>query len=736
MADIPALNYTIHHAIDRLLKQHDYYQQELLKTRAFMIGDTDADPNLVANYGVISASDPATHLAGGTDPLAVSVNAENQLTIDVNPGTAVMPSGCWISLHSAIRQVTLAESAVDTPNVIYLQYLLDTAPDEPNRFQDLVSPYTLRIGDQLNDGTTLNTQDVLIGVLTAETYAQLSQSVLDDIVPLAVATVQNVDTGGGVYENQLTVDHTTASYDYNRPWFSMVDNYHRSQVGTGTVTPTNPHGQDGNDLSIGDLSMLQTQLDHGMVIAKDRSIAKVPGYRCTSARMTVLTDDASGTLTGFANASYIELPYFPVAVGKIWDTSTSEILAGVQVAQTHRIVFPYETITASVSAYYTRAEVAEPPLPGNTVFRTNGPGTQELPIAGGVGLVSLTTTEEDFSDASRVPMRYEVFMGADGTLRKTPQVVYCYNRLEDLGTSDTPEITPYGPGRLMVGLLDATYGGGLDVQYRVYGTDTTGAAIDELFTFNQTSWGPNPAAPANPEPLATFFLVSTNTFATITSINQEMRAGDGVNSALMIWMAQHPYSNYDEQADALHAATVDWNGYAFGNVFDKRVVGTTVQDELTAAADARLQEMIYNLLAGGNLTIYVDDFQRPRYHSLETPDELGDALGERAPHYPTYNFTKQQVGLHGYYRSIAFPVNASSGDHWRISLFGAPAPFVDPWFENRPLLSAYDGATWTNHSLTPVAGVAGTWEVTLTATPVRVQVLIYPGQCTGMAIYG
>jgi len=733
MGDIPSLNYTIHHSIDRLQRQHQYYQEEILKTRALVMGDSAADPNLGVSNGIVSATDPTTHLAGGNSPLAVSVNATNQLTVDVNPGTAVMASGCWVELHNTVRQVALANSAIGAPNVVYLQYFLDSAPVAPNRFEDLVSPYTLRVGDQLNDSTTLNTQDVMVSTLELATYVQLASSVRNDIVPLAIATMQTVDTGGGVLENQLSIDHTDVSYDFNRPWFSLVDLYHRSLVGSGTVTATNPHGTDGNDLTIGVLSMLQTQLDHGMLIAKDRSIAKVPGYRCTTAALSISTDDSIGTATGYANATYIELPYFPVVVGKVWDSASSVTLAGIRVPQTNRVVFPYEVLAVGteVSCYYTRAEACEPPLAGNTIFRTNGPSTQELPIAGGLGLTSLTTTEESFSDAYRIPMRYEVFMGGDAELRLTPQVIYCYKRLDDLGASDTPTITSNGPGRLMVGLLDATYTATLDVQYRVYGTDANGTAIDELFTFNQGNWTPNNAAPNLPSPLDGFFHFSTNVFATITSITQEARAGDGANSALMIWQAQHPYSNYDEQADAMHIATVDWDGYSMGRVFDKRIIDTTVQDELSVTTESKIQELIYQLLAGGNFTIYVDDFQQPRYHSLETPDELGIDNA----HYPSYNFSKQQVGLHGYYRSIAFPVHTNSGVTWRVSVFGAPL-LVDPWFENRPLLRVFDGATWADQSMTPVPGVTNTWEVTLTATPVRVQVQLYPGQCTGMAVYG
>lgn len=734
MGSIPALEYTIHHSTDRLRRQHLYYEEEILKTRALFMGDVEADPDLSVSYGIVSATDPTTHLAGSTDPLVVSVNAQNQLTVDVNPGTAVMSSGCWVELHSTVRQVSLAESGVDVPNVVYLQYLLDLAPDEPNDFLQPVPPYTVRVGDQLNDGTIPNTQDILIGVLKAESFTDLAPSELANIVPLAVATVQTVDSGGGVLVNQLTIDHTDASYDFNRPWFSVVDHVHRSQVGTGTVTSTNPHGISGNDWTIGDLSALQVHLDHGMLVAKDRSLAKVPGYRCESAITTVDVDDASGTLTGFPNASYISLPYFPVRVGRVEYASTSSAIAALHVPQTHRVVFPYETPTAgeTLNVYYTRAEALEPPLPGNTIFRTNGPAEQELPIAGGIGLVSLTTTEEDFSDAYQIPMRYEMFVDGNGDVLKTPQVVYCYKRLAELGTSDNADdITPYGPGRLLVGLAGANDVPGLDVQIRIYGTDTNGTTIDELFTFNSVSWSPVPAIPSLPEPNASFLAFGTTVFATLTTITVEVKSNDGPNSAVMVWMAQHSYSNYDTQADAMHVASVDWDGYSMGRIFDKRVVATTLRDELNSASNANMQELTYSLLAGGNATVFIEDFRRPRYHSLETPDELSATLGR----YPTYNFSKQQVGLHGYYQSIAFPVHTNSGTTWRVSLFGAEN-IVDPWFPNQPILVAYESGAWVVHSMTAVPGVPDTWEATTSAVPTRVQVQLYPGQCYGMAIYG
>lgn len=736
MGNIPALSYTIHHSLDRLKKQHEYYEGEILKTRKLLMGDSDADPNLAASNGIVSATDPTTHTSGSSDVLAVSVNSENQLTLDVNPGLAVMQSGVWIQLHNIVRQVAMADTTTGVPNVVYLQYFLDDAPPEPNYFTESVVPYTIRVGDPLNDGTTVNNESVLVSSLTVDSYNQLSASVKQDIVPLAVATVQSINTGG-VITSEVTLDHTDASYTFNRPWFSVVDNFHRSQVGTGQATSTNPHATSGNDLTVGDLSILQLQLDHGIIVAKDRSIAKVPGYRCTTAVTSILTDDGSGTLTGYANANYIELPYFPVRVGRVWDASSGDVLAGLQVPQTHRIVFPVDTIAAgtTVNVYYTRAEVGEPTLPGNTTFQTSGPTTQELAIAGGIGLVSLSSAEETFADAARFPMRYEMFMDGDGSLLKTPQVVYCWKKLDSIGTSDTTDdITPYGPGRLIVGLTDATDIPTLDVQLRIYGTDTSGTSINELFTFNQANWGQYPAIPSNPDPASISVKFSTNTFATITSINVETRVGDGPNAAVMIWMAQNSFSNYDKQAEVLHIATVDWNGYGFSRVFDKRIVGTTLRDELNTANAAELQKYVYSILGGGNSTVYVEDFRRPRYHSLETPTEIADT-GYTHGYYPSYSFTKQQIGLHGYYQSIAFPVNSGSGTTWRVALIGEEK-IVDPWFSSPPKLLAYEAGSWNTYIMSQVAGLENTYEATTASVPDRVRVRLTPAQCAGMAIHG
>lgn len=729
MGKLPGLTYTIHHSTDRLRRQQDYVEQEIIMTRKLMMGSSDI--GLTAAYGVVAPTDPTAHTAGSTDPLAVSVNANNQLTIDVNPGVAVMQSGVWIQVHNIVRQIQLASTAVGVPNVVFLRYLLDVAPVEQNDFLEFVSPYTLRVGDPIDSGYSVSTESVLIGVATVDTYTQYSDTILQDLTPLAIVTMQTV-TSGGATVNQLSIDHTQASYIFNRPWFSPVDLQHRAMVGTGAASNTNPHRTSANDLTVGDLSLFQLHLDHGMVVAKDKSIAKVPGYRCTTAVTTILTDDATGTATGYANAMYFTLPYFPVRVGRVWINSTNVTLGALHVPQTNRVVLPYDVIPANetVMVYYTRAEAAEPPLPGATTFQIGGPTAQELVVAGGAGIVNMGSTEETFADAYQFPMRYEMFVDVDGDVLKTPQVVYCHKRLDVIGTTDDISgITPYGPGRLIVGLMNASHVVTLDVQIRIYGKDTNGATINELFTFNHGNWAPIGTLPTIPTPTSTSLHFGTQMFASLDTLNVEVRTSDGPNSGVMVWMAQTPYSNYDKLADALHVATVDWDGLSLAHIYDKRPVAPTLRDDTYAGS--KLQTLMYTLLAGGNQTIFIDDFAAPRYHSLETEDELN----ENSAHYPTYQFSKQQAGLHGYYRSIGFPVNPLSGTMWSVTMYGADR-YVDAWFVHRPTLLSYEGGVWTSYLMTAVPGVPNTWAATTATVPTRVQVQLYPGQCLGMAVYG
>ena len=132
--------------------------------------------------------------------------------------------------------------------------------------------------------------------------------------------MQTIAASVGGSTTRINVDMTNASLSNNRPWFSVVDNEHRSRLGTGAVSSANVHGLSINDLSVaGSLTFLQVALDHGMVVAKDQGIAGVPGTLCveTVSASSVLTDDALGTVTGIANALYFSVSRVPRLIHRV-----------------------------------------------------------------------------------------------------------------------------------------------------------------------------------------------------------------------------------------------------------------------------------------------------------------------------------------------------------------------------------------------------------------------------------
>ena len=735
MNKIPGLTYTITHSTDRLRRQQEYVEDEIITSRKLVFGH----PAIISNpsFGIVSDQDPTSHVSGGSDPLAVSLNLTDQTTVDINPGIVVFESGSYIEIHDIVRGVVLDDPSVGIPNIIYIRFLLAPGDPVPNFYkQTVVTPYTYRFGD--TDLGVSSEQDILFGSMTVDAWEAMSSGSKDEYCVLAVVTMQSIFTGG-VVTNELSIDHSDSSYSYNRPWYSAMDVAHRNRVGTGTVSDSNPHGTGPDDLTIGDLTMFDLYLDHGMIIAKDQSVARVPGFKCSSAVTTVQTDDALGTLTGYANAAFIELPYFPVHLGRV-RTSAGEGLAALHVPETHRVVFPTEIPPggATIIVDYTRAKAGEPTLPGNTTFSTEGPGANEIVIAGSRGHTSLNTTEETFADTGMFPMRYDMFIDGDGNVLKTPQVVYCRKKLDDIGAGDSFSITPYGPARLMVGLIGAsTTAVTMDVKIKIDGTDSTGTNIDEEFHFTHSDWSdpaPIPFVLPQESPSVRF---GSLIFNTVTNLTVTVNTDAGSNAAVVVWMMHTPYDTYDKMKSVAHIATVDWDGTRMANVYDRRIISTTIRDQLLSGMETDAYRHLISMLGGGNASIYIEDFRAPKYDSLMTSKEIFAEVVLNIGRFAAFDLSKLRLGEYGFYRSINLPALIGSGNTWRVTLLGEHNT-VDPWGDKYPPLFYYDnGAGWTATIMTPVIGVARTYEAILGgAAATKVRVCLLPKRASGMIIYG
>ena len=754
---IPHLTFAIVQSLDRLEWQHGVYNDEFLERLKLCMGHPAYFSN--PTYGVVAPADPTANLAGGPEPLVVSTNVSFQenISVDVNPGMVVTKSGNWAVLSSFARQIPLAVTDPGIPNVVYMAYSLQPADEQQNKWLEMITPLYSRLGDisasDLDGIVIASLEASQIYVDTVETYLNYAQEVAVDFVPLAVVTVQeSVDPVTTIQSTTLSIDHTRDTYLWNRPWFSVRDVEHRNKLGSGTQTDNNTHALGFSDLDDAGFTPYQLMLNHGMVRADDRSIDKIPGYRCQAAFLTeqLLTDDTLGSATGFPSKKYAKLPYFPVRVGRCWIESSDVDMAVLHVRDTNRVVFAADDPPAgeTVNIYFTRVRACEPPSGDNEIaYTTNNPGDGEIIVAGGQGKTQLASTQEGFSDAYKFPMRYLLYVDEDASMRKTPQVIYCFKRLDDLGIQDAPEIDQYAPGHIMVGLTEAATVATMVVKIHIYGTDPDGVDIDEIIEFNSSTWSdftiPSTAVPTSS------LAVSTNMYSAITNIVVDERTDDGSNSAIMMWAINTPYDSYDKLKDACLISDVMWDGLRLANIYDKRIIETTIRDFMGGDIGLNSLEYWLSLLAGNKATRYVEDFKRPRLHNLRHPKNYydtgapGDAVEKYLPHN---NFSKLQVNLNGIYRTRALPVLSGSDYVWTVSflpqaketgiIFGATVPRM------RFKVSLGWSSQW--YPMVPVSGIPNTYEfdtklpqILIThEVPVEVQFEVDPYPYVAMAIFG
>lgn len=733
MSTIPGINYNIRQALNRLNFQAEIYNEEFVQRLLLGMGHPDYFPT--TGYGIVTPDDPASETPGTSAPLVVSVNAENEQTVDIAPGMAVTRSGMWFVLDDFVRQIAIADTSVGVSNVVYLRYVLELGEPELNDYLKEIIPTRLRPGA---DGT-IQGIDAYVNVDPLDLYVSYPQSVLDDVVPLAIVTLQSSqDPLTAVTSQVLSIDLTRDSYEWNRPWFSYADTYHRAQLGTGVPTPQNPHGIGQNDLTIGSFSPLQLQLDHGMIVADDRSVAKIPGGRCqVNFPHDSVQTDTTGEKTSIAGADYLELPNYPVRLGRVWLDVSNEDWAAEIVEGTNRIVFPSESVPtgAGVNVYYTKVDACEPPIGINEIlFETKNASEQELIITGGQGYEQLSNTQENFSDAQQFPMVYDLLVDNEGTLLKAPQIIYCRKRLNSLGISDTFDISLYGPARIICGLIDASGSPTMSIKLHLYGKDESGASIDHIFEFDST-WV-NPTMPSTTLTPGAFRVSDVDKiFASLDEIVVDERANDGPNSAVMLWAAVNPLATYDKLKDACHIARVMWDGLRLAEIRDKRIISTTVRDFLNEDLGRDAMNYIANTFGSYAQTVFVEDFRSPRYHN-QIPNWLND--NGLLNVLPVNNMGKLAIGDEGTYRSRALPVETGSGNHWRVIMTPPKRRQTDFYFQYQkpPVLYFYLAASWQSVVMTPVSGLNNTFETTLAGKPSMIRVEVDTADYTSMVVFG
>lgn len=739
MARIPGLDYTVKQSLDRLKYANDVVEQEIIQRLLLMMGHPDYVTD--TTFGVVTSSDPAGAVFSDGDFLAVGANSAAPLTIDINPGMVVFKSGVWCMLVDYVRRLTLANQSVGIQNVVYLQYTLQSGPPTQNKYYQNVAPYTMRLGGPLLDSVPTGPADesVLVQIDELDTYLDYSDDIIVDTVPLAIVTVQSViDPNTSIETTTLAIDHTRGTYSFNRPWFSSQDVQHRNQLGTGVQSENNPHALSQDDLTVGDFTPQQLRSDHGFLVAEDKSVPKQPGYRCEVSipYANIKTDDALGTVTNFPNKKYFEVDAYPTRLGKVWVQSTGEELAALHVKETNVVVFAGDDppLNETVNSYYTKVDLCQPPIGVNEInFTTNNALDEEIVFAGGIGHKTLTSTTEEFNDAQRFPMIYEMVVDEEGNLIKTPQPIYCYKRISLISTDDI-DIEQYGPARIMVGLAEASGSGTMSVKVKVSGTDETGTAISHTFEFTGGTW-------TDPYPLPTTTIpsncvrISDAVFGSSTEVTIEEAIDAGPNASIMIWALLTPLTTRDKLKDACHISEMIWDGFRLAEIRDKRIINTTDQNVADMGVDT-LAYLTHLVGVGAAPTVMLEDFRNPEFHTQVRNEESTNVTFANT--HPYNNISKLRPGAYGTYTTRAYPVMSGSGTLWRAFLI--PKRDTINTVVNQPSAPSfyhYSGGAWNGPTaMTPVPGLPFTYEAATTSVPTRVKLELTAQEFHGLVLFG
>lgn len=596
---------------DLLEYERDVYIEEILTRTRLLMGQIDP---LLNKFGIVDGIDPTTALSGDTRPFVVRVNATDASTVDVLGGTAVFQSGEVIVLDDGASRLSVP-GGVGTKSIVYLAF--DELETDPvlTRYETLGNSRVV----------FLALDSDYIRITTRVDYDALSFSDRELTIPLAQVTVQEVVSGGAT-TTELVVDMDDSALEANRPWFSPVDLEHRSLVGSGVKSDQNPHALSLNDLSAtNDFSLFQLHLDHGMIVSKDETLAKVPGKVCREEILAgAINVDTTGAITGVLDAVWFRTGRFPTQVLRATDPQFLFDYAPVRLPR-QNIVFllPNDQYVANTNIIldYATTDACEPPteLP-RTSLTFAGSGDREAIITRGVVLGDITNPDLTFEDAGPTPQRFIVYLDEDGAFQRYPQTCFCFKKLVDLGfTLQSFDQDLLGLARLKVALTNAVASATLNVQVQITGTDSAGSIITETIQFDSTWAG---VVVGTCEEGENQFVFTSNYFSTVTNFIVTTNTDSGPDAALTIFGDISPRDT-ETIADVLPVAEILWDGLQVCDLSDIRPINTTMHlPKVTkhSAAGLPLSEVTLVFRPGYMFNFWVEDFDQPKFISTEFID--------------------------------------------------------------------------------------------------------------------
>ena len=588
---LPTINFNATPGIDEFQYQHEVYSEEFRNRTLIMSHPGIVDPS----------GDPAIAPFTGARPLAVTVSQVNPLTIDIQAGFAVTPSGQLINVDATIPQVPLPTLTAGAIYVVALEYVL--VDSQATRITRDNIPVPIR-EDRPTNQPISGGASTLIDAVTVANLTDYNNPAFfptarkNDLIVLAVVTVLADPTTAAL---SLSIDQTRTAFTTNRPWFSAVDTFHRTQLGTGVVTAHNPHGMDIQDLTSAGFTLYEQLRPLGMVISKDSIYYGYPGKFCTELLpLNRFQIDTTGQITqdGGQPAGglyYVELQNQPVRMGSLyfqgtpWRPVPYRWIPGTRLIVIGALEDPRTYPVPLIVEYFSVAALEPPPenlQQGIQSFDVLAPTAgQEFIISGGLAFSTLAQTNLPLSSLlGPIKRRYRVLCDHLSNLLLDPQPIVAQLRVSDLTSNQAFAINQSPQGGLAktfsIGLTRALKQqvlgtGTLNLQLKLNGVDGNGSSVEETLTFQASQWEDQTADNVE-HPLQ--FRATTLQYQQLTSITVTntlaVPHNAGPNALLSIWALTLSGS---DNTDLANCASFFWTGTAGINVRDERLIGTTLQ---------------------------------------------------------------------------------------------------------------------------------------------------------------
>ncbi len=232
MADpkLPGLNYETPLTINDLSHLEEVYTDEFVRRLQAVMASYRAAG---ASFGILSEFEPI-EASASSDPLFVEQNAVDGMTVDVYPGTAAAENGMLTLLTAKVESLEMVNQTVGQQNVVFVEYVIISDDDTrvKTRFNSWEARQVKRAPDTSTDPLALRT----LQVASMEDWLDNTLFPPDrrkGITPIALINIISKTT---TPFKEVEVDLARTTLTTNRPWFSPVDNTHRSLVGTGSGT--------------------------------------------------------------------------------------------------------------------------------------------------------------------------------------------------------------------------------------------------------------------------------------------------------------------------------------------------------------------------------------------------------------------------------------------------------------------------------------------------------------------